>query len=148
MSCSFAKQVWQEVEGITGLRNGWSGDLIEEGLINWCGNDARKNYRALPLIVARGIWLARNAKIFEERDTLHLQYATQGLNIISSFIQRKAIKVPTQIVAEYIDKISPRAFFDGASQGDPPTGGAGGVLHLSDSLGWDMASITSWNSWL
>ena len=35
--------------------------------------------------------------------------------------------------APVIDKSTPWAFFDGASQGDPAIGGAGGVICLSDS---------------
>ena len=40
---------------------------------------------------------------------------------------KERIQVPPEI-----NKTVPWAFFDGASQGDPPLGGSGGVLYFSD----------------
>ena len=37
------------------------------------------------------------------------------------------------LVPPEINKDIPWAYFDGASQGDPPLGGSGGVLYLSDN---------------
>ena len=40
-----------------------------------------------------------------------------------------------------LDKSCPWDFFDGASQGDPPIGGAGGIIYLDETnkspLSWD-----------
>jgi hypothetical protein len=54
------------MEGLTRLRFVWSGDF-KEGLRIWCENENTKGFRALPLIVVWGIWLARNALIFDDR---------------------------------------------------------------------------------
>jgi len=48
------------------LRYVWKGDTIEEGLRRWCENETSKESEALPLIIAWGIWFARNANIFED----------------------------------------------------------------------------------
>jgi hypothetical protein len=72
-----------------------------------------------------------NSKLFEDRDTLPLKCVVQSLNILSTFPQfqeKHNIRQPTE---EVINKYFPWAFFDGASQGTPPRGGAGGILHLS-----------------
>jgi hypothetical protein len=53
---------------------------------------------------------------------------SRGLNILSSFKQVKDVKPPGQISEENIDN------FDGVPQGHPPTGSAGGILYLKDSL--------------
>ena len=40
---------------------------------------------------------------------------------------------PTRnIKALKIDKNKPRGFFDGASQGEPPLGGDGGILYINE----------------
>ena len=40
--------------------------------------------------------------------------------------------------APKIDKASPWGFFDGASQGEPPFGGVGGILYLNDSTKFEI----------
>jgi hypothetical protein len=85
-------------------------------------NPTTKNFRALPLIVAWGIWLARNAQVFEEKLTLHLHCATQGLDIVSSFVQIKVNKIPRHIVTKVINGSRPWAYIDGASHRDAPRG--------------------------
>jgi hypothetical protein len=32
MSCSFTKEVWLEIKRLTGLKNAWRGNTIEEAL--------------------------------------------------------------------------------------------------------------------
>lgn len=66
-----------------------------------------KRYKALPLIVPWGIWLSRNASLFEDRYLLPLQCAMQSLLIINSFPQLKADKPIRQIDEEITDRSGP-----------------------------------------
>jgi hypothetical protein len=45
------------------LKNYWQGDSIEEALSKWHKDKDTKAFKALPLTLAWGIWLARNAKL-------------------------------------------------------------------------------------
>jgi hypothetical protein len=73
--------------------------------------------------VAWGIWLTRNAKIFEDKDISPPQCVIQDLNILGSFKQVLTIKVLGNIVEEFIDRKRSWSYFDGAFQGNPPMGG-------------------------
>lgn len=64
--------------------------------------------------------MAKNAKLFEDKDTLPLQCVEQSLNIIITLPHKKLNEVSRQIVVEDMDRNIPWAYFDGASQGDPP----------------------------
>eukprot|EP01018_Ginkgo_biloba_P022058 Gb_03022 [translate_table: standard] len=132
MECSFSIQVWREIEHLLGVRNVWIGASVEEGLRTWCGNPIAKTFLALPVILAWGICVARNASIFEDRGSSPFQCAAQGLSILKSFPQVKQDKSPRHIVTEYVNRDGAWAFFDGAAQGDPQICGAGGILYIND----------------
>jgi hypothetical protein len=70
---------------MTGLRNVWEGGSTEEAFRIWYINKDMKKFRALPLNIAWGIWLARNLKLFEGHETLPLKCAIQSLNILNSY---------------------------------------------------------------
>ena len=104
MSCKYSKQVWFEVEGLSGLQNAWNGNSIEEALRIWCLNKETKRYRALPIIISLGVWLAKNTKLFEDKDTLTLKCVVQRLNILSTFSwyqKKKDIKQNVEEVFSY-----------------------------------------------
>jgi hypothetical protein len=46
MSFQYTKHVWNEVEGITGLKNAWNGNLIEEALRYWCNKRKLKGIKS------------------------------------------------------------------------------------------------------
>ena len=79
--CSYTKEVWREIEVITSLNNVWSVSTIEEGIRNLFGKPVVKSYKYVPLILSQGIWLAKNANLFEDKYILSLQCATQGIII-------------------------------------------------------------------
>jgi hypothetical protein len=78
MSCSYSVQVWKELEVLTGLQDSWHGTSIEESLKVWCENVNTKKFRALPVIVAWGTWIARNYSLFDDKVIPSLQSAVQG----------------------------------------------------------------------
>jgi hypothetical protein len=97
LSCSFTKEVWLEIERVIGLKNAWRGTTIEEALRGWCLNNETLRYRALPLTIAWGIWLAINTKLFEDKGVIPLQCVLQSLNILSAFPQQKYPHTPKHI---------------------------------------------------
>jgi hypothetical protein len=54
-------------------------------LKSWISNPATSNYKALPLTIAWGIWIARNQLLFEDREIIPLKSAMQSINILSAF---------------------------------------------------------------
>jgi hypothetical protein len=46
-----------------GLKNIWAGDEIEEAFRIWCTKKETKRFRALPLNIAWGVWLAKEFEI-------------------------------------------------------------------------------------
>ena len=60
------------------------------------------------------------------------QCVVQGVNILSTFKQVKPPKIQ-RIREKFIDRPKPWAYFDGASQEEPPLGGACGIICIFDS---------------
>ena len=52
------------MENLTGVKEGWRGETLVDCFKSWQFNPELKAFKALPLLVAWGIWLARNASIF------------------------------------------------------------------------------------
>jgi hypothetical protein len=103
----------------------WEGGSTKEASGSWYTNKGTKKMRALPLNIAWGIWLARNLKLFEGQETLLLKCAIQSLNILNVYPQvEEKQKRPSRKV-EVINTNIPWAYFDGASQVNPPIGGTG-----------------------
>jgi hypothetical protein len=82
------------VENLVGLKDIWGGTLVDECMKWWCENGNLKSFRVLPLIIAWGIWLARNASLFEDMHIPTIQCASQGLNFLSCFKKTKIPKLP------------------------------------------------------
>jgi hypothetical protein len=151
--CPYAVQVCKEVESLIGMQDVWRGQSVD-CLKIWCENYNVKSFKGLPFTIAWGLWLVRNDSLFENKIIPAIQVASQALNILKHFKQTKSSKPMSIIVEEEIDKLEAWAFFNGASQGEPPLCGAEGVLYLKDShflkfkAGLVKSHITSWSSWL
>jgi hypothetical protein len=63
---------------------------------------------------------------FEGHETLPLKCAIQSLNILNAYPQVEEKQKRKGTKEEVINKDIPWAYFDGASQGNPPKGGSEG----------------------
>jgi hypothetical protein len=68
--------VWKEVEGNLGLPNLWMKGSLNDNLKEWFDRRELNNFRVVPYLVIKGIWLARNACIFEDKQTPPFQVIT------------------------------------------------------------------------
>ena len=89
----------------------------------WSSSPQTTQIRALLLLHIWGIWLARN-KIFLEKASSPEEVARQGLDILSYLPQTMNSPNPRIITSVQLDKNTPWAFFDGASQNLKCGGGA------------------------
>jgi hypothetical protein len=107
------------VEALTWMKDVWKGPSLEEILRIWCENKNLKRYKALPIIISWGTWIARNVILFEDKNILDIQCTSQGLNILSLFKQIKNEKTQRKIHVEEVNRLGARAYFDGVTQDDP-----------------------------
>jgi hypothetical protein len=111
------------------LNSKWQGDSIEATLRKWYMDKETKSFKALPLTIAWGVWIERNKKKIKTRTHYLSSVSHKSLNILRSFPQDLPVHQRAQNIDLIIDTHTPWAFFDGASQGVPPRGGArGGIL--------------------
>jgi hypothetical protein len=85
LECPYSKEVWKEVERLIGIGNLWEGGSLEEAFKTWCNRKETSKIRALPLNIVWGVWLARNLKLFEDKETLPLKCVVQSLNILNAY---------------------------------------------------------------
>jgi hypothetical protein len=73
------------MDTITG-KDSWQGTSVEECLRLWSldSESTFKDLKGVPLIISWGIWLARNAGIFENKCVPPIQSATQAKSIFCS----------------------------------------------------------------
>jgi hypothetical protein len=74
---------------------------------------------SLPVIISWGIWLARNASLFEDSHIPPIQCASRGLSILKKFHQEKMGKHQRLVVEEVVDKSGTWDYFDGVTQDEP-----------------------------
>lgn len=89
--------------------------------------------KVLPLILSWGVWLARNASIFQENPSSPERVAIQGLGILSHFPQEKGSSPIWPVQEITVDFSYPWAFPDGASQNNYQQCVGGPLLHLSQN---------------
>jgi hypothetical protein len=77
--CPFTEQVWREVEDIIGLEFKSQGDTMEATFKRWHNDNDTKIFKVLSLTLALGIWLAKNAKLFEKNNSFPFHCTSQAL---------------------------------------------------------------------
>jgi hypothetical protein len=71
---------------IEGINQAWNENSLEGRLGLWDGNREVKRLKALPLIVAWGIWISRDTCLLNDRYIFPIQVAVQSLSIIKYLI--------------------------------------------------------------
>lgn len=67
ITCPYTIKVWFVMEILIGQMNVWVGCTLLLYFKNWYHQGALYNYQTLPLLIARGIWLAKNVAIFQNK---------------------------------------------------------------------------------
>jgi hypothetical protein len=67
LTCTYSQQIWREVEGQLGLSNLWDRDTIVGCFYGWFSNKYFKYILELPYLVLRGIRLAQNYVLYEDK---------------------------------------------------------------------------------
>ena len=71
----------------------WGGQNMEEILKLWYETSQFRFVKSLPFIICRGIWLARNSSLFEDRSPPPHQCASQSLTILKHFNKEKVVSL-------------------------------------------------------
>jgi hypothetical protein len=130
----FTLKVWGEAALLLRQQCGWNGPTLEATWGNWLQNTSHKNLKALPLLISRGVWMARNSAIFLDKASVAELVATKSLSILEHFPHEKNEPGIRASQPAPIDPTLPWDFFDGASQNLLcGGGGGGGNLHISNS---------------
>jgi hypothetical protein len=150
MRCPFALSVWREASTLNPDVGSWQGDTYEEALQEWIKTPTPLYLRALSLIAAWGIWIARNNKIFRDASLSSVKVAANTLSILDHLKTTHSLGQGTHrpLCEELIDKGYPWAYFDGAASGDQlHCGGEAAytypinIFSTSEPV-WDQAQIT------
>jgi hypothetical protein len=76
---------------------------MEEAWKTWSIKTTNQNIKALPLLIIWGAWLARNASIFQDRNSILDIIVAQGLSILSHFPQDKGTAPVRFVQQEHVD---------------------------------------------
>jgi hypothetical protein len=87
--CPFVRKIWEEFLQVLGQMCRWKGNSVEESWKDWLAQPMNRNIKNLPLILNRGVWMARNADIFCDKSSLPEPLVIQGLIILENFPQEK-----------------------------------------------------------
>ena len=124
--------MWQFACSITGLNFLWVSDDIPKSLHSWLHTKEFDSNKALPLVIIRGAWLARNHMLFQNKFIPPRVYATKSMAIMEHYSRvSKSISI-TPIIEEFIDHSFPWCLFNGATQGLPSLNRVVGILFISE----------------
>jgi len=120
MHFSFTSTVWAEETKLNNAIFPWQGASFEEALKDWLSSRTRQNLKAFPLIIAWGIWIARNSTIFRDEPQFPLRVVVNFLSILDLLKQEDNLGQGTtrRVQVDQIDKGWLWAFFDGVASGD------------------------------
>jgi hypothetical protein len=82
MCCPFTLSVWMEASILNPDVGSWRGATFEATLKEWIKPTTPKYLKALPILAAWGIWIARNNTIFWDIPQSSLRVATTSLSIL------------------------------------------------------------------
>ena len=85
----------------------WNNVYVEYTWRKWPSSLETKIFPALPLIIIRGIWIARNNDVFHEKLMIHELNSLCGLDILSHFPWMKNSIAVRIIQEEAMDKNIP-----------------------------------------
>jgi hypothetical protein len=86
----------------------------------------------LPIFIVCGVWLARNASLFENNFYPMFQVSQQDLALLSCYKSGWKLNQPWVVNEVEINRFVAWVFFDGAFQGSTSSCGLGFILHFSD----------------
>jgi hypothetical protein len=86
-----------------------------------------------PCNLVYGIWWASNSSIFQNADIPPEISAGLIVKLTQEYKMEPKLKNPRAPVMPQLDSNIPWAFFDGASQGDPPVCVVGAVLYMNQN---------------
>jgi hypothetical protein len=111
LECRFIKEVWSEVSRLLDLHCSWIGPSLEQAWQDWWSTRNYRGFRALPLLVIWGVWIARNSLIFKGVSLVPEITVAKSISILSSlstYVERVKTR---QFQEEVIDKTKPWGFF-------------------------------------
>lgn len=133
LHCRYTQEVWVEVCIVLGFTLGWQGGTVLEAFQHWWGEQRKTSFRAIPVILAWGIWISRNKSIFQDCRVPIEAVAAQVFSIVQHFRTPEKILGHRMVREEQIDKSILWGYFDGASLDQQMLCGGGEVLHKYDA---------------
>lgn len=141
--CPYPGYVWEKASKRLNNRMTLKMDSsLEHNVLAWWQDTRVCNLEAFPSLFVLSIWEVRNKAIFLNLETLPEVTTTILLQKVSEHCLDPAANSWRVATSPLINKYLPWAFFYGASQGDPPSGGAGGVVHLPEGKKWIIKFAT------
>lgn len=125
------KQVWADLEIFTGQSPLWSSPSIDACLNDFLIKPSLHCWKALPLLVARGLWLAHNDCLFGNQSRPTYKVSQQVTAISRAYKVSTFIKTPWQISPLNINQTNPWGFFDRACQGAEKICGLGFLIFFT-----------------
>jgi hypothetical protein len=87
----------------------------------------------LPILVSWGIWLARNAGLFENKPWPPFKIVQQSIALYNQYKLKPKVQKVRLLVPVSINKSKPWGYFDGACEGEHRICGLGFLLYFSES---------------
>ena len=129
--CSYPETVWKSANKKLKSQEPYARTSLEQKSCAWWSYSSVHLFSAFPSSFTYRIWWACNTTIFNNRFIPHELTTTLVVQWIREHKSKeKELKI-RKMVPPVINKEIPWAYFDGASQGNPPLGGLRGVLYLS-----------------
>jgi ribonuclease HI len=135
MHCSYAREVWSISRSLKTTLRRWQGNSFEVALQEWLCARGSYEIKDFPLIIAWGIWIARNRAIFHDEYLPTARVVANSIGIMDSLSCSggEGLVLTRSVREEIYDNSRPWGYFDGAASVDHLLCGGGGCLYLSST---------------
>jgi ribonuclease HI len=133
ISCSYAEKVVNILKEQLKAKANWNQGSVEDCFRTWIQDRSISLYAGLLGIMISNIWWARNNVVFKDKLVPPEVTMTISLSQAKEFKAKIRASKTRTMIPPLIDYTIPWGFFNGASQGHPPTYGVGVVLYISHS---------------
>ena len=133
VSCPYAEMVWKAASIELKSQESHEGSSLDQKCHSWWTDSLVRHLDAFPSSCLYGIWWACNTAIFQNH---HIPQECMTALVAQWTKEHRAKEKklkPRILIPPVTNKATQWAYFDGASQGEPPFGGSEGVLYLTEN---------------
>lgn len=104
IKCPYVIQQLTVVDQITSFKKCWEGDSVEQCFKKWSDKKELKEWKVVPYLTCKRVWIAQNQMLFEEKGIPSFQQASQAQALAWAYNMFVSQKIERHMIDLRINK--------------------------------------------